>query len=125
MRLTCLVDNCATSTLWGEHGLSFFIQTGSYSVIWDTGQSGDVLVHNLRELELEGLPLTACALSHGHIDHTGGLDALLSLYPKLPIYAHPDVFRGRYSLRDGARYAIGIAEQEEDLRTSTTFQLSD
>ncbi|MFO7916603.1 MAG: MBL fold metallo-hydrolase [Anaerolineae bacterium] len=123
MRLTCLVNDCAASDLWGEHGLSFLIQTDEGNVMWDTGQSGALLLHNLEALDLVDLSLTAAALSHGHQDHTGGLDVLLDLHPHLPIYAHADIFRQRFSFQDGKKRVIGIAEWERDLRTRGDFRL--
>ena len=127
MRLTCLVDNCASrgTSLWGEHGLSFLIETAAGNVVWDTGQSGSVLRHNIHELGLHGTALAAAALSHAHYDHTGGLAALLEMYPGLTVYAHGDVFRERYSQRKGVARAIGIASQKKQLETQTTFHLSD
>ncbi len=125
MRLTCLVDDCTASNLWGEHGLSFLIQTDEGNVMWDTGQSGALLLHNLEALELRDLPLVAAALSHGHQDHTGGLDILLDLHPHLPIYAQPDIFRQRFSFQDGKERVIGIAEWERDLRARGDFRLGE
>ena len=125
MRLTCLIDNCASSNLWAEHGLSFLIEAEEGNVIWDTGQSGALLLHNLEALKLDDLPLAAAALSHGHKDHTGGLGVLLDLHPHLPIYAHKEIFRQRFSFRDGKRRVIGIAEEERDLRSRADFRLSE
>ena len=46
MRITCLVDNTARrgSRLWAEHGLAFLIESGTGRVLFDTGQSGTVLM---------------------------------------------------------------------------------
>lgn len=123
--MTCLIDNLASSNLWAEHGLSFLIQTDEGNVMWDTGQSGALLLHNLEALALDELPLTAAALSHGHKDHTGGLGVLLDLHPNLPIYAHTELFRGRFAFRDGKNHDIGIAEREQVLRARADFRLSE
>lgn len=127
MRITCIVDNCAGrgSTLWGEHGLAFMIEAEAGSVLWDTGQSGTVLEHNLRELSLGTDRLAGVALSHAHLDHTGGLSKLLSMCPGVSIYAHPEIFRERYSRRKGDLRAIGIAGQKRELEARTLFHLSD
>ena len=127
MRLTCIIDNCAGrgSTLWGEHGLSFMIETEAGNVLWDTGQSGTVLRHNFREIGVHADRLVAVALSHAHLDHTGGLSALLKMCPGLPVYAHPEIFRERYSRRRGDLRAIGIAGQQRELEARTTFHLAD
>jgi len=127
MRLICLVDNCVSrgSTLWGEHGLSFLIETPSGRVLWDAGLSGTVWRHNMHELGLEGIPLSAIALSHAHYDHTGGLEAVLELYPQVPIYAHAELFRPRFSRRQDKLHQIGLAAQEEALRARADLRLSD
>jgi len=126
MRLTCLVDNCVPSSpLWGEHGLSFLIEAREGNVLWDTGMSGTVLLHNLETLSLDKTPLSALALSHGHLDHTGGLRAVLEAYPDLPLYGHRDLFEERYSLRDGVARDIGIAWPREELQARADLRLSD
>lgn len=125
MRLSCLVDNCVAqgSALWGEHGLSFLIQTGEGNVLWDTGNSGTVLLHNLQRLKLDTLPLAAIALSHAHYDHTGGLIEVLARHPGLMVYAHETIFRERYARRDDAITAIGLVSRREELADKATFSL--
>jgi len=126
MRLTCLVENCVpSSSLWGEHGLSFLVETAEGNLLWDTGQSGTVLLHNLEKLDLAGMPLAALALSHGHLDHTGGLMAVLERHPGLPIYGHRDLLQGRYSQRDGEARNVGIAWSREELEGRADLRLSD
>ena len=127
MRLTCVVDNSVSrgSDLWGEHGLSFLIQTPAGNALWDTGQSGTVLEHNLRELKLDQVELAGLALSHAHRDHTGGLDVVASRYPQVPIYAHEAIFRERYSRREGVIREIGgIAAKQNALIAAGNLRLS-
>jgi len=126
MRLTCLVDDCVpSSALWGEHGLSFLIETGQGNVLWDTGQSGTVLLHNLNELNMTDLPLAAVALSHGHHDHTGGLPMILKTHPGLLVYGHRDLLDERYSLRDGAARSIGMRMTRREIEARGDLCLSD
>jgi 7,8-dihydropterin-6-yl-methyl-4-(beta-D-ribofuranosyl)aminobenzene 5'-phosphate synthase len=111
VRLTCLVDNSVShsSTLWAEHGLSFLVETPAGNLLWDTGQSGTVLLHNLQALNRPDLLLHAVALSHAHDDHVGGLEALLSLYPNVDIYAHPEILSPRYGRRGQDLREIGLS----------------
>ncbi len=128
MKITCLVDNTArrASSLWGEHGLSFLIETetGGARILFDSGQSGTVLVHNMDALEVNPGHLDALAISHAHYDHTGGLAALLERVSGLPLFAHPDLFRPRYSRRTGQVKAIGLGLSREELSERVELCLS-
>ena len=101
MQLTCVVDNSveAGSPLWGEHGLSFIIEADDKKVLFDTGQSGDVLMHNLELLKYEPKEFAAVALSHGHYDHTGGLSAFLKSAYGISLVAHSAIFDERFTMR--------------------------
>jgi 7,8-dihydropterin-6-yl-methyl-4-(beta-D-ribofuranosyl)aminobenzene 5'-phosphate synthase len=126
-KITCVVDNTVlrSSTLWGEHGLSFWIETDHGCAIFDTGRSGPVLLHNLEVLEKYPQELSAVVLSHAHNDHTGGLDALLSQNPGLPLYASPDLFRPRFSFRDHQYQSIGLSLAPEKLNKISDLRLND
>ncbi len=126
MKLTCLVDNTVQqgSPLWGEHGLSFLIETEQGRVLFDSGQSGTVLLHNLQVKHIDPISISAIALSHAHYDHTGGLRALLTAVNRVPLYAHTDLFRERFSRRETKLESIGLPMKQEDLRL-TELRLSD
>jgi 7,8-dihydropterin-6-yl-methyl-4-(beta-D-ribofuranosyl)aminobenzene 5'-phosphate synthase len=109
-QITCLINNTVQqgSPFWGEHGLSFLIETGQGRLLFDTGQTAAVLLHNLALVGLSTDQIEAVVLSHAHNDHTGGLPALLSRRPGLAVYASPDIGRPRYSRKE-ERYAfIGL-----------------
>lgn len=126
-KITCVVDNTVqrSSQLWGEHGLSFWIETDQGCALFDTGQSGKVLSHNLDALGLHPQDLNAIALSHAHLDHTGGFRAVLFLNPGLPVYANADLLRSRYSLSAGEYKSIGLPIPPEELTQQANLRLSD
>lgn len=125
-KITCVVDNAVErSSLKGEHGLSFWIETDQGSVLFDTGQSETVLMHNMEALALAPQDLSALILSHAHYDHTGGLPAILSLKPGLPLYAHPDIFRSRYAYRKSEYKSIGLRLKRENVTQLAELHLSD
>ena len=126
-KIICVVDNSARkgAGLKKEHGLSFWIETPQGNVLFDTGQTGGVLKHNMRKLGLQLANVDKLVLSHGHYDHTGGLAALLSAKPGIPLYAHSDVFRARFSKRRGVYKSIGMAMEHDHLATRTLLNLSD
>jgi 7,8-dihydropterin-6-yl-methyl-4-(beta-D-ribofuranosyl)aminobenzene 5'-phosphate synthase len=128
MNITCLVDNAVQhgSGLWGEHGLAFLIETESGRVLYDTGQSGTVLMHNLDALDIDPATFDALVISHAHYDHTGGLSALLARTRQgLPLYAHSGLFDARYARRAGEVRSIGIPLAREMLETQFSLRLSD
>ena len=126
MKVTCLIENAAQahSTLWGEHGLAFLIETQGRQVLFDTGASGAVLVHNFLEVKTFPYSITAVALSHAHYDHTGGLGVFLEMRPGLPLYAHPDLLRERFSRRGADLKSVGLRLTEPDLRRLADLRLS-
>jgi 7,8-dihydropterin-6-yl-methyl-4-(beta-D-ribofuranosyl)aminobenzene 5'-phosphate synthase len=97
-------------------------------VLFDTGQSGTVLLHNLAALGVEPESIDALAISHAHHDHTGGLPALLDrTRPGLPLYANPDLFRERFSRRvsrrGGEPESIGLPLAREALASKMSLHL--
>jgi 7,8-dihydropterin-6-yl-methyl-4-(beta-D-ribofuranosyl)aminobenzene 5'-phosphate synthase len=126
MRVTCVVDDavCDHSPFWGEHGLAFLAETESGCVLFDTGQSGTVLLHNLNLLDVEPRTINALAISHAHYDHTGGLSALLDHVAGIPLHAHPDFFRERFSRREGVPKFVGLPLEREALEQRLELQLS-
>ena len=125
MRITCLVDNTVSGgSLWGEHGLAFLIECDGRHVLMDTGASGAVLLHNMEALGLDLGRVEALAISHGHHDHTGGLQALLGRREGLPLYAHPAFGEERVSRGEGRERSIGLPFRLEDLAARADLRLS-
>lgn len=98
MKLTVLVDNLVLGDrlIYGEPGLSFYIEADGKNILFDTGFS-DLHIKNAQHLGVSLAKLDAVALSHGHNDHTWGLPFLLEYFidqnvrRKLPLYLHPEV----------------------------------
>jgi 7,8-dihydropterin-6-yl-methyl-4-(beta-D-ribofuranosyl)aminobenzene 5'-phosphate synthase len=105
LKITILVNNFLNETeLWAEHGLSLLISFVSEDkqgkILLDTGQSREVLSHNLQILQVKLDDLVAIVLSHGHYDHTGGLLTLLKLLDKeTPVIVHPDAWGSRINTK--------------------------
>ncbi|NPA91210.1 MAG: MBL fold metallo-hydrolase [Chloroflexi bacterium] len=111
IRITSLVDNTAGRThkgVWGEHGLSFLVETPHGRVLFDTGSSGTVLAHNASLLDVDFRTVDVLVFSHAHYDHTGGAGVVLDHRPDIPIYAHTTFLRERYARRNGEYVDIGI-----------------
>jgi len=127
IKVRCLVENTAkTSTgFWGEHGMAWHIQTPDGQVLFDTGQSGDVLLHNSALFGLDLAQIDALVISHAHYDHTGGLPRVLAhTRPGIPLYAHPDLFRERFSQRGDDYESIGLRISRAELEARVELRLS-
>jgi 7,8-dihydropterin-6-yl-methyl-4-(beta-D-ribofuranosyl)aminobenzene 5'-phosphate synthase len=96
IRITVLVDNLVSRRgLLAEHGWACWIETPASRILFDTGQ-GLALLHNARQLRIPLETTDAVVLSHGHFDHTGGLQGLLALAPRARVFAHPAAFDPKY-----------------------------
>lgn len=126
MKIVCVVENEAIkeSGLQSEHGLSLWIETPSGTVLYDTGQTASVLLHNLKTLNFSLQAVSALALSHAHYDHTGGLETVLEAQKGLPIFANPDLFRRRYALRNGEHQSIGLSINQSSVESLSEIKLS-
>jgi len=90
LTLRVLVDNATLTDRFftGEPGLSLFIGCGGKRILFDTGYSGAFLA-NAGKMGIDLLDLDLVVLSHGHIDHTGGLPFLMGAYMEASIGERP------------------------------------
>jgi len=56
--------------------------------------------------------LAAIVLSHGHYDHTGGLNRVVEETGKMEVTAHPDIFKKRYAY-DLQRIGVRTAQDQK------------
>ncbi|MBU2703075.1 dihydropterin-6-yl-methyl-4-(beta-D-ribofuranosyl)aminobenzene 5'-phosphate synthase 7-8 [Sporomusaceae bacterium BoRhaA] len=103
MKLTVLVDNHTLIDRYfqGEPGVSYFIECDDRKYLFDTGYSG-IFLRNAIKMGIDLLTLDGVVISHGHNDHTWGLNELVKLYSeaiaeghrckKPTVIAHPDAF---------------------------------
>jgi 7,8-dihydropterin-6-yl-methyl-4-(beta-D-ribofuranosyl)aminobenzene 5'-phosphate synthase len=87
--LTILSENTVRGAgLLGEHGLAYWIDTGTHRVLFDTGQ-GMALANNAAKLGIDLRLADAIVLSHGHYDHVSALPLALALAPEASLWFHP------------------------------------
>lgn len=127
LRVTTLSENSATrpGTL-AEHGISMFVEVDDFRLLLDTGQT-TTAAYNARVLGVDLSPVHHIVLSHGHHDHTGGLKDVLTHMDGAGVYAHPEVFRARYSVPRGERVRYsGLPFLRDHLEVlGAEFHLSD
>ena len=84
-----------------EHGFSLLVSMTrdgrERRVLYDAGMTPDGLAENMRRLDLSAKDLEAIVLSHGHFDHTTGLDGLVRALGRanLPVIIHPEFWNRR------------------------------
>lgn len=98
IRITTLSENTANYGFLGEWGLSILIEGDGVRVLMDTGLSFTA-VHNAGLMELDLATIDRIVLSHGHADHTGGLQDVLNLKGDVEVIAHPDIWTDKYTRR--------------------------
>ena len=117
MEMVILVENTAARKgLLAEHGLSVHLRGGGREFLFDTSASPQALSANASALGIDLAAVEAVIISHGHLDHTGGLPAVLSARPGLAVYAHPMAFARRWAAPPGKpRREIGWQTTPADL----------
>jgi 7,8-dihydropterin-6-yl-methyl-4-(beta-D-ribofuranosyl)aminobenzene 5'-phosphate synthase len=101
-KITILVDNTPSEGLIAEHGLSFWIETESTNILFDTGQ-GNLVESNAKVLDVDLGKTDILVLSHGHYDHSGGLPYVVNQNAGIEIYCHPAVVVPRYNIPSGGQ----------------------
>ena len=96
IRIRTLVNNLMLEPMIDEHGLSLWIEYAGKNILFDTGQSG-ILISNAEKLGIDLAKTDMIILSHGHYDHTGGLEKVLKIADKAKIHLHPQAYKTRYS----------------------------
>jgi 7,8-dihydropterin-6-yl-methyl-4-(beta-D-ribofuranosyl)aminobenzene 5'-phosphate synthase len=92
----------APEALLAEHGFSVLVTVTKngrqHRVLFDTGTSPDGVVQNMRRLDVDPTDIEVIVCSHGHFDHTTGLDGLIRRLGgsvNLPVLIHPHFWRRR------------------------------
>jgi 7,8-dihydropterin-6-yl-methyl-4-(beta-D-ribofuranosyl)aminobenzene 5'-phosphate synthase len=132
VRITVLYDafgkDAAMTKDWGYAAL---VQINGRRVLFDTGDDPAVLERNVKSKAVDLRTIDFVVLSHRHSDHVGGLSYLLSVNPKVKIYAPKEGFgifgsdlpssfyRKDESLPADMRYYSGAPP--EILKFGTTF----
>lgn len=88
MKITIISDNTIYNReLKSEWGFSCLVEVeNTPHILFDTGASGEVLLHNLKKLNIEPKDIDCVFISHDHWDHTGGLKDFLKLNDRVKLY---------------------------------------
>lgn len=132
MQLTFLVENNSLidKPFLAEPALSILVEDGATRILFDVGYS-DAFLINAHRMGKDLRSLDWIVLSHGHYDHTWGLDALIrhyfeSISARLPVsrptlLAHPHAFASKIHRKEPE---IGMLLTEDKLARHFQVQRS-
>ena len=97
MRIISLVENTSVNdAIKAEHGLSLYIESKNYKILFDMGQT-DLFLKNAKKLGVDLSQVDIAILSHGHYDHGGGLEEFLKINKKAYVYVSQYAFDTYYN----------------------------
>ena len=95
-----------------DFGFSCVVNYEGKVVLFDSGTNANVFESNLKALKIDLRTIDFAIVSHGHYDHIGGFDYLLSVNPTVKIYLPNDF------LSLGAPTRFPFHEAEPDVAKS-------
>ncbi|MCK4818229.1 MBL fold metallo-hydrolase [bacterium] len=128
-RGTPIKDMQLKNSILADHGFSALIKCTTKektrTMIFDFGFSTDVATRNANALDVDLAEVEAAALSHGHIDHFGGLNDVAIKIGKrgLEFVAHPAVFRSNRYLVPLPNLKIGAPALEREKIEEAGFRI--
>src|SRR6478752_7623464 len=96
-QITILYDAFGTdAAMKKDWGFSALVEVAGKRILFDTGNDRDIFAANVKAKGVDLTKLDFVVMSHRHSDHMAGLSYLLSVNPKVKIYAPKDGFGGIY-----------------------------
>jgi 7,8-dihydropterin-6-yl-methyl-4-(beta-D-ribofuranosyl)aminobenzene 5'-phosphate synthase len=119
MKITIVYDNQADEGLKSGWGFSCLIEAEE-KILFDTGDSGENLVYNFRQLNIQPESIAAVVISHNHWDHTGGLKEFSKLNSNAEVF-RPKSFSKPTKISPGIHStgALGKLIKEQSLVVNT------
>ncbi len=100
LKITIVYDNTSfQSNLKANWGFSCFIEFNDFNILFDTGTKGQILLNNMRELNIDPSIIDFVFISHSHHDHVGGLKDLLKYNDQAKIYVPSTLRLNQYTDR--------------------------
>ncbi len=76
MKIKIIYDNEAKPPLQSDWGFSALIESDE-DILFDTGDDGEILLSNMKKMDVDTSSIDKVVLSHEHHDHIGGLNSIL------------------------------------------------
>lgn len=108
MRIVGLVENTTENPkLKCRHGLSLYIETEKHRILFDMGPN-DLFLRNAKHLGIDIASIDVAVISHGHVDHCGGLKSFLEANKTARIYLRLQALDGHYVKVLGLPFYAGM-----------------
>lgn len=123
-------DMQVTNSILAEHGFSAIVITTTKektrTMIFDFGFSEDVVARNAAALGVDLIKVEVAALSHGHMDHFGGLAQVAARIGKrgLGLILHPVAFRQNRYLEPIQGIRVGLPALEKEKVEASGFKIT-
>jgi 7,8-dihydropterin-6-yl-methyl-4-(beta-D-ribofuranosyl)aminobenzene 5'-phosphate synthase len=130
-RATPVQSGEISASIFAEHGFSALVKTTSqgqtHTLLFDFGFSADGAAQNVQTLGLNLAEVEAVALSHGHSDHTGGVQKLATLINKkdTPFVVHPAAFKSPRYLKYSEQMKVNFPQLTRDMIQKAGFSLTE
>ena len=108
VKIIVLLENTTESSkLKCKHGLSLYAETERHKILFDMGPN-DLFLKNAEALGVNIADIDIAVISHGHVDHCGGLKYFLEKNRKAKIYIRPQALEAHYVKVLGIPFYAGI-----------------
>ena len=122
IRIVVLLENTKESPkLKCKHGLSLYAETEAHKILFDMGPNA-LFLKNAEALGVDIADIDIAVISHGHVDHCGGLKCFLEKNQKAKIYIRPQAEEKHYVKVLGIPFYAGI---NRSLLSSERFVFTD
>ncbi len=120
MKITFLSDNKTENPMCiAEWGLSILVESQGCKVLFDVGASS-VFAQNAKALGVDLKEVDAVAISHGHYDHTEGMEEFCKCNDTAPIYIHKEALKEAFGTDENGnieKYNCGIRWSESFIKS--------
>ncbi len=104
IKIQIIYDNTSIKRdLKPDWGFAALIQAFGKNILFDTGANGEILLRNMRNLNIDPQIISDVFISHCHFDHIGGLSHFLNKNNNITLHV-PTSFRGVRYARDVIYY---------------------
>lgn len=108
IKIIVLLENTTESAILKcKHGLSLYVETETHKILFDMGPNA-LFLKNAEALGVDIADIDIAVISHGHVDHCGGLKCFLEKNQKAKIYIRPQAAEKHYVKVLGIPFYAGI-----------------